>query len=135
MKIAVTYDDGEVFQHFGKTEFFKLYDIQQGRILGEKVISTNGKGHGALAEVLRDAGADALICGGIGGGAQAAMAINRIKVFSGVSGEADAAVRSFLAGTLNYSDGATCDHHGYDEGGCGESCSDDEKCSGGGHRF
>ena len=131
----MTNDNGEVFQHFGKTEYFKLYDIEQGRILGEKVIGTNGKGHGALAEVLRDAGADALICGGIGGGAQAALEISRIKVFSGVSGKADTAVRSFLAGTLDYSDGATCDHHGHDDGGCGDNCSDDKKNLGGGHRF
>ena len=132
MRIAVTYDNGEVFQHFGRTEFFKVYEIKEGRILKEEVISTNGQGHGALAGVLKDAGADALICGGIGGGARAALALNRIKVFAGVGGKADSAVKAFLAGTLNYSEDETCDHHGKE--GCDDDCHDKDS-RGGGHRF
>ena len=66
MRIAVTYDNGEVFQHFGHTEFFKFYDVREGRITEEQVVDTNGSGHGALAGFLKEAGTDALICGGIG---------------------------------------------------------------------
>ena len=74
MKIAVTYENGEVFQHFGHTEQFKLYEVSGGKLLQTQVVDTNGSGHGALAGLLAQLGVDTLICGGIGGGAQAALA-------------------------------------------------------------
>ena len=74
MRIAVTYESGKVFQHFGHTERFKIYDIEEGKIMGEQVVDTNGSGHGALAGFLADLKVDSLICGGIGGGAQMALA-------------------------------------------------------------
>lgn len=74
MKIAVTYENGEVFQHFGHTEQFKLYEVSGGKLLHTQVVDTNGSGHGALAGLLAQLGVDTLICGGIGGGAQAALA-------------------------------------------------------------
>jgi predicted Fe-Mo cluster-binding NifX family protein len=58
MKIAVTYDNGEVFQHFGKTENFKVYEVEDNKIISSEVISSNGSGHGALAGVLADQGVD-----------------------------------------------------------------------------
>ena len=69
MKVAVTYENGEVFQHFGRTEQFKIYDVADGRVNSGIVIGTNGTGHGALAGFLKAEGVQALICGGIGGGA------------------------------------------------------------------
>ena len=80
MRIAVTYEDGEIFQHFGHTQQFKLYDVENGRILSSEVVDTNGSGHGALAGLLRAMKVDALICGGIGGGAQMALAEAGIRV-------------------------------------------------------
>ena len=74
MKIAVTYENGKVFQHFGKTESFKIYEVEDNQIVSSEVISSNGSGHGALAGLLAEQGIDVLICGGIGGGAQAALA-------------------------------------------------------------
>ena len=74
MRIAVTYANGEIFQHFGRTEQFKVYDVENGQVLRSQVVGTGGQGHGALAGVLQQLGADVLICGGIGGGAQAALA-------------------------------------------------------------
>ena len=73
MKIAVTYDNGNIFQHFGKTEFFKVYEVEDGKVVSSEVIGSNGVGHGALAGLLADRAVDVLICGGIGGGAQAAL--------------------------------------------------------------
>ena len=120
MRIAVTYANGEVFQHFGHTEEFKVYDVQDGKVIASEVVDTNGQGHGALAGVLTALKADVLICGGIGGGAQMALAAAGIKLYGGVSGSADAAVEALLAGTLDYNPAVKCSHHG--EHGEGHTC-------------
>lgn len=122
MRIAVTYDNGNVFQHFGRTPTFKVYDVNDGKIVSEEVIDTNGSGHGALAGFLKDAGADVLVCGGIGPGAQMALMQMGIELYAGVYGNADQVIKQFINGTLSYSEEATCDHHGHDHEhnhGCG----------------
>jgi len=121
MKIAVTYENGQIFQHFGHTEQFKLYDVADGQITGAEVVDTNGSGHGALAGFLADRGVDTLICGGIGGGAQQALANAGIQLFGGVSGNADQAVAALLKGELAFDANVHCDHHDHEhhEGGCG----------------
>lgn len=133
MRIAVTYENGLIFQHFGHTEQFKLYDIEDGRIVEEKVVDTNGQGHGALADFLSQAGADALICGGIGGGAKMALADAGIQLLGGVSGDADGAVKAYLAGNLEFNPDVHCNHHDHDHGhSCGgHHCGEDKhSCSG-----
>ena len=122
MRIAVTYENGQIFGHFGKTEQFKLYDVADGRIINEQVVSTNGAGHGALAGFLKNVQADILICGGIGGGAQMAMQEAGIALYGGNTGSADDAVASFLAQTLVQNENPTCDHH--HEHGEGHTCGD-----------
>ena len=121
MKIAVTYENGEIFQHFGHTETFKIYDIADGKVVSAEVVDTNGSGHGALAGFLVAHGVDALICGGIGGGAQNALAQAGIRLFGGVSGNADEAVNALLAGNLGYNPNVHCDHHDHE---AGHSCGD-----------
>lgn len=122
MKIAVTYENGQIFQHFGHTQQFKIYEVAGDKIAGTEVIDTNGNGHGALAGFLMQRGVDTLICGGIGGGAQMALAAAGIRLYGGVSGEADAAVDALLAGNLGYNPDVRCDHHDHSEGGhtCGD---------------
>ena len=120
MKIAVTYENGFIFQHFGHTEQFKLYEAENGAVVSEQVVSTNGQGHGALAGLLSLASVDVLICGGIGGGAQNALAEAGIALYAGVSGGADAAVRALLSGELRQLSGATCSHHHEEGHSCGE---------------
>ena len=122
MRIAVTYENGEIFQHFGHTEQFKVYDVEIGKIVSSEVVDTNGSGHGALAGVLSALHVDALICGGIGGGAQAALAAAGIQLYSGVSGDADQAAEALAAGTLAYNPNVMCSHHGehHHEGNCGD---------------
>lgn len=122
MKIAVTYENGQVFQHFGHTQQFKIYEVAGDKITGTEVIDTNGNGHGALAGFLMQRGVDTLICGGIGGGAQMALAAAGIRLYGGVSGDADAAVNALLAGSLGYNPNVRCDHHDHGEGGhtCGD---------------
>ena len=122
MKIAVTYDNGEVFQHFGKTESFKVYEVEDNKVVSSEVIGSNGTGHGALAGLLAEQGVDVLICGGIGGGAQTALTEAGIELCAGAQGNTDKAVESYLKGEL-VSSGVNCDHHHHEEGhSCGDSC-------------
>ena len=120
MRIAVTYENGQIFQHFGHTAQFKIYDVANGEIVRAEVVDTNGSGHGALACFLMQLGVDALICGGIGGGAQMALAEAGIKLYGGVSGSADAAAEALAAGKLDFDPNIRCDHH--DHHGEGHSC-------------
>ena len=121
MRIAVTYENGQIFQHFGHSEQFKVYDVEDGKVVKSEVVGTNGQGHGALAGFLLQGNVDVLICGGIGGGARNALAEAGIKLFPGAQGEADAQVTAYLAGELNYDPDTVCSHHGHEhgEGGCG----------------
>jgi len=129
MRVAVTYDNGEIFQHFGHTEQFKVYDIEDGKIVHEEVVDTNGQGHGALAGFLFGGKVDTLICGGIGGGAQVALSEAGIKLFGGVSGNADEAVKALIAGNLEFNPDVKCNHHG--EGHtCGDHHDGDHHCGG-----
>lgn len=134
MKIAVTYHNGEVFPHFGHSEQFKIYEAENGQVVSDRIIAADGSGHSALAGLLAGQQIDVLICGGIGGGAQAALAEAGIKVCSGAQGNADEAVAAYLRGDLT-SEGVNCDHHGSDDGaegcgcGCGGDCGSD--CEGG----
>lgn len=133
MRIAVTYEDGNIFQHFGHSEQFKLYDVEDGKIVNTQVVDTNGQGHGALAGFLTGAKVDVLICGGIGGGAQNALAQAGIQLYGGVTGSCDAAVEALLANNLGYNPNVECSHHGHGEGhSCGgHSCGEDKHgCSG-----
>ena len=129
MKIAVTYECGLIFQHFGHTAAFKIYEIENNAVKSSVVVNTHGHGHGALAGFLVRQGVDTLICGGIGGGAQMALRDAGIKLYGGVSGDADDAVHALLAGELSYNPNVRCDHHdhGHDHAcgshGCGShSC-------------
>ena len=136
MRVAATHENGEVFQHFGHTKQFKIYDIVDGTVNAAVVIDTNGSGHGALAGMLKAMHVDALICGGIGGGAQAALAEAGIRLYGGVSGSADEAVAALLKGNLAFDPEARCDHHDHHHGeghtcgdhGCGSH--DDHHCGG-----
>lgn len=123
MKIAATYENGSIFQHFGKTAQFKLYEIENGKILSSEIVDTNGSGHGALSGFLTLHGVQALICGGIGMGAQQALAMAGIRLYAGQTGSADEAAQAFAEGRLVAGDAPTCSHHhdhGSHEGGCGE---------------
>ena len=130
MRIAVTYENGEVFQHFGHTEQFKLYDVENGVILKEQLVDTNGSGHGALAGFLQAASVDALICGGIGMGAQMALQDAGIALYAGVQGSADAAAKALAKGELEYDPDARCDHHEHHGGECGHDHCGEHHCSG-----
>ena len=128
----MTYDNGDIFQHFGHTETFKVYEVEEGKVVSSEIIGSNGAGHGALAALLEGKGIDVLICGGIGGGAQAALAERGIELCAGASGNADEAVEAYLRGEL-VNTGANCDHHHGEGHNCGEhGCGEhgDNECGG-----
>ena len=129
MKIAVTYEAGLIFQHFGHTAQFKIYEVENKAVTSAQVVDTNGHGHGALAGFLKQLGVEVLICGGIGGGAQMALAEAGITLYGGVYGDADEAVEALLSDQLNYNPCVRCNHHDHDHDhscgshGCGShSC-------------
>ncbi len=116
MRIAVTYENEMVFQHFGHSKQFKIYDVENDDVVNSEVIETEGRGHGSLAGFLGAAQVDTLICGGIGAGAQSALKEVGIDLFACVSGNADEAVDALLQGTLKYEKNATCSHHEHEDG-------------------
>ena len=122
MKIAVTYENGQIFQHFGHTEQFKIYTVEDGKVVSAAVVDTNGSGHGALAGFLAKQNGTVLICGGIGGGAQMALASAGIQLFGGVSGSCDVAVEAYLANNLGYNPNVKCDHHDHEHNDGAHSC-------------
>ena len=133
MKIAVTYENGNIFQHFGRTESFKVYEVEDGKVVSSEVIGSDGIGHGALAGLLAGNAIQVLICGGLGGGALNALKNAGIEVCAGASGNADEAVEAYLRGDL-VDTGANCDHHHHEEGD--ECCGghhegEDHECCGG----
>lgn len=132
MNIAVTYENGEVFQHFGHCEQFKIYEVENDKVTQEGVVSAIGSGHGALAGFLKDYNVDVLICGGIGGGARTALAQMGIQLFPGVVGSADEAVAALLNNSLQFDPNTMCSHHHEGEHDCGShSCGEDKHgCAG-----
>lgn len=134
MRIAVTYENENIFQHFGHTEQFKIYDVDGSGITDSQIVSSVGSGHGALAGFLSGLNVDTVICGGIGAGAQNALAQAGIKLYGGASGKADDAVNALLSGKLVYNPNVMCNHHSHEHSGghsCGSSCGEDKHGCGG----
>lgn len=121
MKVAVTYEDGRVFEHFGRTEQFKVYEINDGKIESSEILSSDGIGHEALADLLAQEDIEVLICGGMGAGAKEALEDAGLTVYSGQSGDADEAVEAYIKGEIE-SQGVNCDHHDEEEFSCTGSC-------------
>lgn len=133
MKIAVAYENGEVFQHFGQTETFKIYNVEDGNITSGAIFPTNDAKHGALAHLLQSEGVSALICGGIGAGARTALTEAKIDVYPGAKGDADAQVAALIAGNLQYDPNTKCSHHEHEHGHHGhEHHGEGHSCHGGG---
>jgi len=129
MRIAVAFEQGEVFQHFGHTERFKLYDVENGTVATTYVVNTNGSGHGALADILKKIDVDTLICGGVGAGARRALQEAGIRLYGGVTGGADQAVEDLLSGRLSFDPEATCEHHGQrHDASCGDAVCGEHRC-------
>ena len=111
MKIAVTYENGNVFQHFGHTEKIKIYEINNGNIISENIVDTSASGHEKLVDFLKNNNIEVLICGGIGEGAKNALSKADIQLFGGVSGNANEVIKEYLLGNLKYNENVNCEHH------------------------
>ena len=111
MKVAVTYEAGQVYQHFGHCAEFMIYELEDGRILSSDLVNTQGQGHSALAGFLKELQVNVLICGGIGGCARCALDAAGIAIYGGVHGDVEDAVVDFLAGNLHFDPNASCSHH------------------------
>ena len=122
MRIAVTYDNGQVFQHFGHTEEFKVYEIENNKVVNTEIVSSNELGHSALAYLLEENKINVLICGGIGGCAIGALQDYGIELYAGIKGDTDKAVEEYLAGTLVQVSEANCTHHHGDHEHGSHSC-------------
>lgn len=121
MKIATTFANEEIFQHFGHCQTFKFYEVCDGEITATQIINPTNGGHGALSGFLKENGADVLICGGIGGGARTALAEAGIELYPGVAGIADECVKAFIKGELQFDPDTMCNHHDHEDGhDCGE---------------
>ena len=133
MKIAVTESEGEIFQHFGHCQSFLIYDIKDNKIENKEILKSEDGGHSALSSMLKRAGVNVLICGGIGGGAITALEDYGIEVFGGAVGKCDDAVNDYLKGQLKYDPFVKCSHHDahHKEG---EGCHGPEGCKGGCHK-
>ena len=127
MKIAATYENGQVFGHFGHCRQFLVAEVENGQVTHSEVVPVLGSGHSALADFLRGLGVEKLVCGGIGAGARVALAQAGIELFPGVNGDALAAVAQLAAGTLAFDPNTTCDHHHEEGHTCGEH---DHTCGG-----
>ena len=136
MKVAIPYEAGQVFGHFGHSAAFMVYEIEAGKVVSSTLLPTNGSGHGALAGLLAANKVNALICGGIGGGARTALSAAGIAVYAGVTGSADAAATALAEGRLTFDPDAVCAHHeghgeGHDCGSHGHDCGSAEHTCGG----
>lgn len=114
MRIAITTENGNIFQHFGKCKEFTIYEVSDGRVLNKMVLDASDSGHSALAILLHNSGVDTLICGGIGGGAREALKQNGIELIPGVTGSADEAISSYLSGKSIGDPDFVCNHHDHD---------------------
>ncbi len=109
MRIAATYDGaGGIFQHFGKAEQFKIFDVEGGRVASAITVDTEGGGHIAQVEFLKNMNVNAVICGGIGEAAQQALKEAGIELYAGVTGQVDAALKSLFAGMLSSDPKGAC---------------------------
>ena len=73
MKLAVSYENGQVSPHFGQSKQFQFYDVADGVATPGQVLDVPGAGHAAVTAFLAQQGAQAVISGFVGGGARQAL--------------------------------------------------------------
>jgi predicted Fe-Mo cluster-binding NifX family protein len=126
MKIAVPTENEEVFQHFGQSRMFTVYETENGKVTTKELLDSSRSGHSALAGLLNLSAVNVVICGGIGGGARDMLKARGIQVVAGIEGRTDDAVKAYLNGELTDA-GSTCNHHEH-EHGQDHACSCHEHC-------
>lgn len=120
MIVAVSFEEGEIFQHFGHTEFFKLFTIEKGIIKDSRIVSADGAGHSEIVDFLVKNKVDVLVCGGIGAKAVSFLSEAGIEVFAGNVGKVDDAITKFIKGELNKTDVSNCEEKAHGDSHCGD---------------
>lgn len=113
MKIAVNEQEGKIFQHFGQTKAFQIYEVEDGKVLSSSHLAADPKGHAALADQLIKEKVNVVICGNLGARMLGLLQGAGIQVCGNVEGDCDQAVQAYLNGTLTYSTEAhacSCSH-------------------------
>lgn len=110
MKIAVSYENGQIFHHVGDTKTFKLYNVEENKVIDTKILETTGRGRGMVIDFLQENSATVLLCNEICSGAKGAVVDTGVQVFGGVTGDADEAVKAFLNNQLTDGDTVVCNH-------------------------
>lgn len=131
MKIATTYEAGKICQIFGNTKQFKVFTVQDDKIISSEIIDADG-GADTFAGTLVFNDVDVLICGSIEGGPLYSLLSVGIRTYPGVAGEPEGAVMQFISGNMAFTPDAGCEHEHHQhhkENGCkGENCNGD--CAG-----
>ncbi|WP_334308253.1 NifB/NifX family molybdenum-iron cluster-binding protein [Anaerocolumna sp.] len=114
-RIAVATDENHnVFQHFGKTQAFTIYELEGKDLKSKNTLSSNGAGHSELVTLLSENNIDVVICGGVGLHAMEGLMEAGMLVIPGAQGDVDVVTASYLDGSLQASEGPTCDHHDHE---------------------
>ena len=129
MKLAVAYENGNIYEHFGKCEEFKVYEIEEGKVVNSVIVPSYGAGHEAVANLLKEHDVNTVVCGGIGDGAISALMDAGIEIIAGIKGSVEDVVESFLKGELESKE-AVCADNEEGCGGCGGDC-ESGGCGGG----
>jgi len=116
MKIAVPLTAADEFSpHYGAAAKFAVYDVDPGRrvVIGRTVVVPQEPEPCAWPPLLRTAGVEVVLAGGMGRGAQARMAELGLSVLAGILPAApDTLVAAWLAGRLSV-EANRCDGSGH----------------------
>jgi len=100
MRIAVPYNNGLINPAFGRTEYFKLYETENGKIVSSTVIDNGGFGHTDLITYLKKYEVDIALIGNIGQHGFDAFAEAGIELYTSNYDDADTVIRKYLDGSL-----------------------------------
>lgn len=114
MKIAIASEGNNVSGHFGFCEEFKMYEIEDGKVLNTKSIPNPGHKPGFLPVFLKEQGANIIVSGGMGGSAQQLFSDNGIEVIVGAQGSCDNIINTYIKGELE-STGSICNDHAHED--------------------
>ena len=145
MRVAVSYKDGEIFEHFGHCQCFAIYEYGDSVDDCTKTLvdCSDRHGHKAMADLMREQQVDAVISGSMGSEARSLLLSYSIVPVAGYCGHADTAADRLVTGQLPVIDGAGscsggwggcgggCHHDDGGECGCGGGCHDDDSQEGG----
>lgn len=134
MKVAVAYDNGEIYGHFGHCPQFAFYEYGEYVYECTKTLvdTSDRSGHEAMAKLMQEQGVDAVLCGQMGGEAKALLLSMGIVPIVGYTGHADTAADLLVTGQLPLSPGEDAGTCGGCGGSCGGGCSTENGCNCGG---